>query len=86
MLDEEPICLPEDSILFQDLGYLGHKPEGVFLAMPGEKPKNKELSDLQKATNQLPNSFRVSLEHTISGVKRLRIVKDILRPERVCCP
>ncbi len=80
MLDEEPICLPEDSILFQDLGYLGHKPEGVFLAMPEKKPKNKELSpDLQKATNQLLNSFRVSLEHTISGVKRLRIVKDILR-------
>lgn len=79
MFDEEPILLPEDSILFQDLGYLGHQPEGVFLAMPEKKPKNKELSPLQKATNQLLNSFRVTVEHAISGVKRIRIVKDILR-------
>lgn len=79
MLDEEPIRLPKDSILFQDLGYLGHNPADVFLAMPERKPKNKELSPLQKATNQLLNSFRVSVEHVISGVKRLRIVKDILR-------
>jgi hypothetical protein len=79
MLDEEPIRLPKDAILFQDLGYLGHQPEDVFVAMPEKKPKNKALSPLQKATNQLVNSFRVSVEPVISGVKRLRIVKDTLR-------
>ena len=78
MLDEEPLALPADSILFQDLGYLGHQPEGIVMAMPERKPRKKALSDLQKATNQLISSFRVAVEQAIDGVKRLRIVKDIL--------
>jgi hypothetical protein len=79
MLDEEALDLPQDSILFQDLGYLGHQPEGVVIAMPERKPRQKPFSHLQKATNQLISSFRVALEHAICGVKRLRIVKDTLR-------
>jgi hypothetical protein len=79
MLDEEPLDLLQDSILFQDLGYLGHQPEGVVIAMPERKPRKKPFSDLQKATHQLISSFRVAVEHAICGVKRLRIVKDILR-------
>jgi hypothetical protein len=79
MLAEEPIQLPSGSILFQELGYLGHRPEGIVLAMPERKPRNKPLSDIHKAINQLINSFRVSVQHAIAGVKRLRIVKDTLR-------
>ncbi len=79
ILDQEPIALPKDSFLFQDLGYLGHRPDGVHIAMPDRKPKNKPLSDLQKAINTLINSFRVKVEHAICGIKRLRIVKDTIR-------
>jgi hypothetical protein len=79
ILDCQPIDLPKDSFLFQDLGYLGHRPEGVQILMPDRKPKKKTLSDLQKAINTLINSIRVKVEHAICGIKRLGIVKDTIR-------
>jgi hypothetical protein len=37
------------------------------------------LTDDEKKSNQLISSIRVVVEHVISGVKRLRIVKDVFR-------
>lgn len=48
--------------------------------MPSKKPKDKELSDIQKKENREISSFRILVEHAISGVKKCRIVK-----ERFCC-
>lgn len=36
----------------------------------------------EKVLNQIFSSARVVVEHTISGVKRCRIVKDVLRLTR----
>lgn len=77
--DEYPILLPIHSILQQDLGFLGHRPEGVTIEEPFKKPKNKELTFSQKLYNQILASTRVVVEHANSGIKRLKIVKDKIR-------
>ena len=77
--DLYPIELPDGSVLRQDLGFLGHRPEGVNIEQPFKKPKGGELTFSQKLYNQMLASTRVVVEHTNSGVKRLRIIKDTLR-------
>jgi len=77
--DLYPIELPDGSVLRQDLGFLGHRPQGVSIEQPFKKPKGGELTFTQKLYNQMLASTRVVVEHTNSGVKRLRIIKDTLR-------
>jgi hypothetical protein len=77
--DEYPLILPIGSFLKQDLGFVGHKPNNVTIEMPFKKPKNKELTFSQKLFNKLLASTRIVVEHANSGVKRLKIVKDIIR-------
>ena len=42
--DEEPLLLPKGIRLWQDTGFIGHKPDGVEICMPKKKPKGKELT------------------------------------------
>ncbi len=75
--DAAPYPLPQDSILLQDLGFLGFTLEGVTIEMPTKKPKGRELTDEQKAANQAKARRRVCIEHVNSSIKRLRILKDV---------
>jgi hypothetical protein len=62
-----------------DLGYLGYKAINLTVILPHKKPYNAELSLEQKEQNTKHSQERVCNEHTMKGIKRLRIVKDILR-------
>ena len=44
-----------------------------------KKPRKKELTAEEKESNRKMSQIRVKVEHAISGIKRSRIVKDILR-------
>jgi len=44
-----------------------------------KKPRKAELTDAEKQTNQRISQVRVRVEHAIAGVKRSRVVKDVLR-------
>jgi hypothetical protein len=44
-----------------------------------KKPKGKALSVGEKLLNRILSGVRVQVEHTLAGVKRCRIVKDVLR-------
>jgi hypothetical protein len=44
-----------------------------------KKPHKKELTDKEKENNRKISKIRVKVEHAISGIKRSRIVKDVLR-------
>lgn len=44
-----------------------------------KKPKGADLTKFQKKENQLIASVRIVVEHAIGGVKRCRIVKEIIR-------
>jgi hypothetical protein len=79
--DELELELPKGTQLAQDTGFQGYKPKGedVEIIMPTKKTKKKELSDEQKQQNQQMSSQRVKVEHSIGGVKRLRILKEKIR-------
>ena len=79
IIDQQPLNLPSGSTLWQDTGFLGHKPENVTVKMPTKKPKGKQLSDNHKEENRKISSFRILVEHAIGGVKKCRIVKDRFR-------
>ena len=81
--DEYPLGLPLGSVLRQDLGFMGHQPEGVLVEMPHKKPRNGELCFSQLLFNQMLSPLRVVIEphrrtDTNSGIKRLRMIKDTL--------
>jgi len=80
--DEEPFEFQEEIELLQDLGYQGHAPENAVIQMPLKSSKCKKLTDEEKNENKLKSSRRIAVEHTISSVKRCRIVKDTFRYRR----
>jgi len=77
--DEQPLRFPAGITLWQDTGFLGHKPENVIVRMPTKKPKGRDLTPEQKQENREISSFRIIIEHAIGGVKRCRIVKERFR-------
>ena len=77
--DEEKPTFPEGTVVYQDLGFQGYAPAGVEVRQPKKKPRGGELTVAEKALNRALASLRVVVEHVISGVKRCRIVKDVLR-------
>src|SRR6266446_2190941 len=49
------------------------------LARRKKKPPRGELTEAEKRTNRKLGQIRVKVEHDLAGVKRCRIVKDVLR-------
>lgn len=79
LCDEEGCQFPPGTRLRQDTGYQGYRPEGVTLLQPTKKPRGKELTQEQKQGNRSVSRDRVIVENALSGVKRLRILKDRIR-------
>ena len=79
VIDESEVVFPEEIDLYQDTGFQGYAPEGVNIVQPKKKPKGKELSDKEKENNRLISGVRVVVEHVLSGIKRLHIVKIVFR-------
>jgi hypothetical protein len=77
--DEENPAFPEGSTVFKDTGFQGYEPENAACHQPEKKPRGKELPAEDKIFNKMISGVRVIAEHVISGVKRLRIVRDVLR-------
>lgn len=77
--NEFPLSLPSSSVLRQDAGFIGHAPPGVLIEQPFKKSKNHELTFPQKLFNKMLAAMRVVIEHANSGVKRLKIVKEMIR-------
>jgi hypothetical protein len=78
-VDEENYTFPEGSTVFQDTGFQGYAPEGATIQQPTKKPRGKELSPEQKAVNRIISSERVSIEHTIGGIKIFQIASTVFR-------
>lgn len=70
---------PDTTILVEDLGYLGYQPENIAVLRPKKKPKNGELTQQDKEENRQISQIRVPVEHVMSAVKRLNIVKEKMR-------
>src|SRR6266446_3274741 len=76
--DEGEIAYPTNATLDKDPGFQGYEPAGVLTQQP-KKPKGQELSVADRFLNHLISRARVVVENVIAGVKRCRIVKDVLR-------
>lgn len=77
--DEENPAFPEGSTVFKDTGFQGYEPRNTVCYQPEKKPRGKELPAEDKIFNRMISGVRVTAEHVIAGVKRLRTVKDVLR-------
>jgi hypothetical protein len=77
--DEEQPTFPGGCVLYQDTGFQGYAPEGVEVRQPKKKPRGGELTAAEKEQNRSISRLRIVVEHVISGVKRCRIVKEVLR-------
>lgn len=77
--DEEEIEYPDEIELWQDTGFQGYSPDNVIIVQPEKKKKGQELTEIQKQKNKEKSQKRVIIEHIISGIKRCRIAKDVIR-------
>ena len=76
----EGISYPPEAELYKDTGFQGYEP-AVNEDLPGEKKSRPEGNSqpAEKRTNRKLARIRVNVEHALAGVKRCRIVKDVLR-------
>lgn len=77
--DEAAIVYPHQATLGKDTGFQGYEPPNVITWQPKKKPKGQRLSVADKRLNAVLASARIVVEHTLSGVKRCHIVKDVFR-------
>lgn len=81
--DDAEIVYPPHATLGKDTGFQGYEPDGVITWQPKKKPKGADLTAIDKMLNGLLSSARIIVEHVLAGVKRCRIVKDVLRNTKV---
>ena len=79
MADEAAVCYPQQATLGKDTGFQGYEPTAVVTWQPKKKPNGQPLSVADHYLNALLASARIVVEHTLSGIKRCRIVKDVFR-------
>lgn len=63
----------------KDKAYQSYQPSGVNFLEPFKAKRNHPLKKWQKRFNHWISSIRICSEHAISGIKRLRILKEKLR-------
>ena len=77
--DVAQIGYPTHATLGKDTGFQGDEPGGGVDPAAPKKPQGQELSVEDRCLNHLISSARVVVENVLAGVKRCRIVKDVLR-------
>ena len=77
--DAEGYTFPEGSTLYQDSGFQGYAPEGATTQQPTKKPRGGELTAAQKEANRKVSAERISVEHSVGGVKIFHIVSAVFR-------
>ena len=79
MVERDNIKLPNDILVFQDSGYVGYIPDNVLVIMNKKSSKKHQLTMEERENNVLISKERITIEHIISGIKRLRIVSETCR-------
>lgn len=79
LADDQNLRFPENSILWQDTGFQGYAPANVTIIQPKKKPRGGELTLAEKAQNTAISKQRITVEHSIGGVKVFGIVGQVFR-------
>lgn len=82
LADESAIAYPKNTHLGQDTGFQGYCPAHVLSYQP-KKIRGRALTEAERFYNRMLSSARSTVEHVLSGVKRLRIVNAVLRNSKV---
>jgi hypothetical protein len=77
--DQEDIAYPPGTVLYKDSGFQGYEPAVAQTCQAKKKPRGGELTAAERRGNRKLGRVRVRVEHALAGVKRCRIVKDVLR-------
>jgi hypothetical protein len=75
MCDIEQLEFSKKVTLWLDSGFEGFNPENAEINRPKKKPKGRELTDIEKKSNQQISITRVKVEHAIVNCKVFRILK-----------
>ncbi|RMF00631.1 MAG: hypothetical protein D6772_06090 [Bacteroidetes bacterium] len=67
---------PEPLVFTKDKAYQSYHPKGVFVLAPYKASRGHPLTGLEELTNSALAAIRIVCEHAISGVKRLRVLKE----------
>ncbi len=81
--DEAAIVYPLNTTLGKDTGFQGYEPANVIAWQPKKKPKGRELEVADMVLNAMLSSARMVVEHSLAGVKRCHIVKDVFRNTKI---
>jgi hypothetical protein len=79
LADEQDLKFPPGCKLWKDTGFQGYEPPEVETFQPTKKPKGRDLTPQERATNAAISRQRIGVEHSIGGVKTFRIVHDLFR-------
>jgi hypothetical protein len=79
LADEHDLKFPENSTLWQDTGFQGYAPANVSIIQPKKKPRGSELTLEEKAQNTAIAKQRITIEHSIGGIKVFAIVGKVFR-------
>ena len=79
MCDAADDTFPPGCVLLKDTGFQGVELENVLTYQPKKKPRKQALSAAEQAENTMISRIRILVEHVIAGVKRCRIVHEVLR-------
>ena len=74
--------LPFEVSAWVDTGFQGLQKNHPNTQIPKKKRRDKPLSEKDKENNRLISSFRVTVEHAIAGMKRLRSTTNVYRNKR----
>jgi hypothetical protein len=77
--DEAAIVYPLYTTLGKDTGFQGYEPANVLSWQPKKKPKGRDLGIEDVFLNGVLSTARILVEHSLAGVKRCHIVKDLFR-------
>jgi hypothetical protein len=80
--EAERLRLPKQVDLLGDSGFEGLAAGQAGVVTPWKKPKGRKLHPKRRQFNRLLASHRIAVEHTLSSVKRLRILRDEFRNRR----
>lgn len=79
IVDKSILKVPDDVGKWVDTGFQGLDKLYQNVVMPKKGTKRCPLSQGDKANNHIISSFRVVVEHALAGIKRFRILTDVLR-------
>lgn len=71
--------IPETVAVWTDTGFQGILKQHLNTLIPKKGSKGKPLTHAEKQENMIISSFRVAVEHAISGIKRFKAYADVWR-------